>query len=148
MITSDCVLEKENEKGDEYLVDTSVWIEFLNGKPGPAVDQLKTWLMVEKVVGLTATIYQEILQGAASEAHFQKFQTYFSQQPFCHPLDPVASFAEAARIYFLCRRRGLTIRSTTDCLIARVAIEHNLVLLHNDRDFESMATVIPALRLA
>ncbi len=146
MITSDCVLEKE--KGDEYLVDTSVWIEFLNGKPGPAVDQLKTWLMVGKVVGLTATIYQEILQGAASEAHFQKFQTYFSQQPFYHPLDPVASFAEAARIYFLCRRRGLTIRSTTDCLIARVAIEHNLVLLHNDRDFESMATVIPALRLA
>lgn len=82
MITSDCVLEKENEKGDEYLVDTSVWIEFLNGKPGPAVDQLKTWLMVGKVVGLTATIYQEILQGATSEAHFRKFQTYFSQQPF------------------------------------------------------------------
>ena len=87
MTTNDCGLEKENDREDEYLVDTSVWIEFLNGKPGSAVDQLKTWLTTGKVVGLTATLYQEILQGAASEVHFRKCQTYFSQQSFYHPLD-------------------------------------------------------------
>ncbi len=79
MTTNNCEFPNENHKQDEYLVDTSVWIEFLNGKPGPAVDQLKMWLTTGKIVGLTAAIYQEILQGAASEAHFRKFQTYFSR---------------------------------------------------------------------
>jgi predicted nucleic acid-binding protein len=33
-------------------------------------------------------------------------------------------------------------------LIARIAIEHELILLHDDRDFENMAGVIPELTLA
>jgi predicted nucleic acid-binding protein len=28
-----------------------------------------------------------------------------------------------------------------------IAIEHNLVLLHNDKDFERIAEIIPALKL-
>ncbi len=51
-------------------------------------------------------------------------------------------------MYFNCRRAGITIRSATDCLIARIAIEHELILLHDDRDFESMAEVVPELELA
>ena len=57
MTTNNCEFPNENNKQDEYLVDTSVWIEFLNGKPGPAVDQLKTWLTTGKVVGLTAAAF-------------------------------------------------------------------------------------------
>jgi hypothetical protein len=58
-------------------------------------------------------------------------------------LDPVESFAQAAKIYFQCRRKGITVRSTIDCLIAQTAIEHNLLLLHDDRDYEGIASVIP-----
>jgi hypothetical protein len=64
-------------------------------------------------------------------------------QRFFHPKDPVDSFAEAARIFFLCRKKGLTIRSAIDCLIAQIAMEHDLLLLHSDQDFHLMANVIP-----
>jgi len=42
----------------------------------------------------------------------------------------------------------VTICSAIDCLIARVAIEHDLLLLHDDRNFENMAGAIPDLALA
>ena len=34
------------------------------------------------------------------------------------------------------RRRGITIRKSVDCMIAAVAIEHNIPLVHSDRDFD------------
>ncbi len=73
---------------------------------------------------------------------------YLGSQTFYHPRDPVESHREAAFIYFRCRRAGVTVRSAIDCLIARVVIEHDLVLLHDDRDFEKMAGVIPELAFA
>lgn len=51
------------------------------------------------------------------------------------------SHVEAARIYFECRRKGLTVRSTTDCLIAQIALEHGFSLLHEDRDFDAIQRV-------
>lgn len=98
--------------------------------------------------GITSHIYQEVLRGAASVAKFDYLVEFMGSQTFYHPKDPVESYGEAARMYFDCRRAGITVRSAIDCLIARVAIEHDLVLLHDDRDFESMAGVVPELTLA
>lgn len=98
--------------------------------------------------GITGVIHQEVLQGAASRAKFDYLADYLGSQTFYHPQDPIGSHREAARIYFDCRRAGVTIRSAVDCLIARVAIEHGLMLLHDDRDFEKMADVVPDLVLA
>jgi hypothetical protein len=50
-------------------------------------------------------------------------------------------------MYLLCRRAGKTPRSSNDCLIARIAVEHALVLLHDDRGFEAIAAVVADLRL-
>jgi predicted nucleic acid-binding protein len=47
----------------------------------------------------------------------------------------------AARIFYDLRRQGLTVRSTIDCCIAQAAIDHQAVLIHNDRDFEAIAQV-------
>ena len=101
-----------------------------------------------QLFGITGVIFQEVLQGAASQAKFDYLTEYLGSQPFYHPQGPIESYKEAALIYFRCRRAGVTIRSAVDCLIARVAIEHDLVLLHDDRDFEKMAGVIPELTLA
>ena len=48
------------------------------------------------------------------------------------------TFLAAADMYRSLRRRGITIRKSVDCMIAAVAIEHDLPLLHNDRDFDPM----------
>src|SRR6184192_1143509 len=104
------------------LVDTSVWIDFLKGASNKAVERLKNFLSANSPVGITSMIYQEILQGADSEQRLTQFEDYFGSQHFYHPRDPIKSYGEAAQIYFHCRRQGVTIRSTVDCLIAQIAI--------------------------
>jgi predicted nucleic acid-binding protein len=91
--------------------------------------------------GINSLIYQEVLQGAKTEEEYHTLKTYHISQHFFHPKDPVDSFTRAARIYFDCRKNGITIRSTIDCIIAQTTIEHKLHLLHNDRDFEAISKV-------
>ncbi|MGI0501264.1 PIN domain-containing protein [Arthrospira sp. PCC 8006] len=50
------------------------------------------------------------------------------------------TWVAAARIYYDLQRQGLTVRSSIDCCIAQLAIAHQLILIHNDRDFETIAT--------
>lgn len=124
------------------LVDTSVLIDFFRGNDSPPVDRLEEILTYRIPFGISSVIYQEVLQGAKSEKEYNLLKEYLSTQRFFHPADPVGSYEQAARIYFTCRNKGITIRSTIDCLIARIALEQNLVVLHNDRDFDAMAPVI------
>ena len=98
--------------------------------------------------GITGVIHQDVLQGAASRAKFDYLAEYLGSQAYYPPVDPVENYREAALIYFRCRRAGVTIRSGTDCLIARIAIEHGLLLLHDDRDSEKIAEVVPDRALA
>gem|GEM_PF-6613873 len=53
-----------------------------------------------------------------------------------------AGNGKAAKIYLFCRKQGIIVRSTIDCLIAQIAIEHGLLLLQNDKDFVNMAPII------
>ena len=130
-----------------YLVDTSVWIDFLRGTAAPHVEALAELLAGEEIVGTAPVILQEILQGADSEDRFSKWRSFFLELWCYVPVDPVGTHIAAARLYQACRQRAKTPRSTIDCLIAQIAIEHDLQLVHNDRDFEAIATVIPALKL-
>ena len=47
----------------------------------------------------------------------------------------------AARIFFEPHRHGRTVRSPIDCCIAQLALEHDALLVHRDRDFEIIANV-------
>jgi len=131
-----------------YLIDTSVWIDYLRLKKNPAVYLLKKILKNNINFGITGFIYQEILQGANSLSDFDELTEYFCVQQFYHPIDKAISFHHAAKLYFNCRRKGLTIRSSIDCYIAQIAIENELILLHNDNDFLHIQKVCPKLKLA
>jgi predicted nucleic acid-binding protein len=130
------------------LVDTSVWIEFIAGRAAAAVGRLRELLDRGSPVAITPLILQEILQGADSEQAFARFSTFFGSQRILLPQHPVETFASAARLYFDCRRAGITLRSSMDCTIAQIALEHGAALLHNDRDFERIARVATQLRFA
>ena len=56
-------------------------------------------------------------------------------------VDPHIDFRTAAALSRASRARGRTVRSLMDCLIAAVAIRHDAVLVHRDRDFEALAAV-------
>jgi predicted nucleic acid-binding protein len=129
-----------------YLVDTSVWIDYIQGRETEAVGFLDDLLSNPLAVYLSEHIYLEILQGAKNEKSFVKLQRYFSGQQFCSFRDSKESHAQAARIYFNCRRKGITVRSSIDCLIAQCAIENKLSLLHQDNDYIKIGKVIPGLK--
>ena len=128
-----------------YLVDTSVWIDFLQCNDTKAVRFLEKLLENPLACGITDQIYLELLQGARDTNAFDTLQRYFSGQRFYDFEDSQKSHEQAARIYFDCRRKGITIRSSIDCLIAQCAREHQLTLLHHDDDYRKMKRIIPDL---
>ena len=129
------------------LVDTSVLIDFLNDINNKYTAALNDIISDRIPYGITAFTYQEILQGAASEKDFLILKEYLSTQKIYVLKNGLQSHEDAAFIYMKCRKKGLTIRSTIDILIAQTAIENDLYLLHNDRDFENIAKVITSLKI-
>ena len=130
-----------------YLVDTSVWIDYLRGDATRPVLALERLLAGDEIVGTAPIIVQEVLQGADTDERFEKWRQYFGDLMCYPPLDSPESHIEAARLYQACRRAGKTPRGSNDCLVARIAIEHGLVLLHDDRDFDMIGTVAGNLKL-
>jgi len=125
------------------LVDTSVLIDFFKGTKSPGAEKFEGILKENIPFGISSLIFMEVLQGAASLKEYNLLNTYLSTQRFYNPNDAILSYAQAAKIYMSCRKKGLTVRSTVDCLIAQTAMEHDLALLHNDRDFDMIRLVAP-----
>jgi hypothetical protein len=123
------------------LVDTSVWIDHIRGNRTPAMTALDRALAQRADVALTEWIYLEVLQGARSEDALSRLKRYFSPYPVLRPARGLDTVAAAADLYRRCREQGLAPRSAGDCLIAVVAIEHGVPLLHSDRDFTRLAGV-------
>lgn len=124
------------------LVDTSVLIDLFKGISNDPTDRMREVLTHDIPFGITSVIYQEVLQGAKSEKEYALLKEYLSCQRFFHPRDPLKTYGDAAQIYFNCRKKGIMIRSTIDCLIAQIALEQNLLILHNDKDFDDMAAIV------
>lgn len=120
------------------LIDTSVWISIFRDRLGQVRQQLETLIADRKVV-LTRFTQLELLQGSLNEQEWTLLSTYLETQDYVELT--ANSWQEAARIYYDLRRRGLTVRSPIDCCIAQAALENNLLLIHNDRDFETIAQV-------
>lgn len=124
------------------LVDTSILIDYLRGAENEPSGRFQYVLDHNLPFGINFFVYQEVLQGVQSERDFQTVKRYLDTQRFYGLKDGRESYAAAAQIYLKCRKKGITIYSTIDCLIAQTAIENNLFLLHNDSDFDRMRKVI------
>lgn len=125
------------------IVDSSVLIDFLRGLDTDAVAHLVRLEQDAVPYALPAVCLQEVLQGAKDEAEWEQLRTYLETQWQLLPEEPLATHRNAARIYFDCRRRGITLRSTIDCFIAQLALEYEGTLLHDDRDYEKIRQVRP-----
>ncbi len=58
------------------------------------------------------------------------------------PIDAVADFDAAARVYRRCRNAGITPRGMIDCLIASVAWRRGAALLAYDADLDRVARIV------
>ena len=124
---------------EKAIFDTSVWINFSKGIENPQALMLEDYLKNSpRLIFLTPTILQEFLMGLRTEKDIFKYQSQFSYLNLLKP-DWEKTSISAAKLYFDLRKKGVTIRKSTDCLIAQVAIENNVLLVHNDTDFELIA---------
>jgi predicted nucleic acid-binding protein len=128
------------------LVDTSVLIGYLKGTVGIPYQKMKHLVDNGLPFGICNHVYQELLQGAYSKKEFETLKNYLGVLPFYDLMFGKRSYENAAQLYFDCRKKGITIRSSIDLIIAEIAIENDLFLLHNDKDYIGIAQVNKMLK--
>ncbi|MBM4252025.1 MAG: PIN domain nuclease [Deltaproteobacteria bacterium] len=118
-----------------YLVDTSIWINLFSKKP-------RFHLEVEQLFQLAVAppIVQELIQGLPTGSSYEQMRSSILALPCSPAVVTIDHYLKAADIYRAGRRRGLTIRSSVDCLIAALALEEKLPVWHLDRDFSAIAS--------
>jgi predicted nucleic acid-binding protein len=129
------------------LADTSVLIGFLKGLKGIPYGKLEYVMDNDIPYGICNYVYQELLQGAKNEKEYKLLKEYLNSLPFYELRYGKQSFENAAKMYMNCRKKGVTVRSTLDLLIAEIAIENNLYLIHDDNDFEGISKVHGNLKI-
>jgi len=117
------------------LVDTSAWVEFLRDTGSPACERVDA--LLDDDIAITDAIRMELLAGARDEDHLRRLRGLTARTTVLATTS--ADYELAALLYLRCRRSGETVRKLIDCLIAAVAIRHDVAVLHHDRDFEVLA---------
>lgn len=125
------------------LVDTSAWVEF-DRATGSVVDKTLTGLIRDggRNVVVTEPVLMEVLAGATTAGRRQDLRRLLTSFEW-QPVDPVADFEGAAKVYRSCREAGVTPRGLIDCMIASIAMRVGLKLLTADQDFSAMSRVLP-----
>jgi predicted nucleic acid-binding protein len=127
------------------VVDSSVWIAWLNGAVHPAVRKLDQDIdPLDIIVGDIALL--EILQGARSDRHAADIRQRVKRFRLERMLDAELAVKSASN-YRMLRGLGYTIRKVPDLIIGTFCIEHGHELLQADRDFTPMVQHL-GLRLA
>ena len=121
------------------LVDSSAWIDFFNDHPSPLAGEVQRVLRSEHEVCTLGMVVLEIAQGLRHEQRRHRVLRLLRQLTFLEP-EGIGSYLRAAELYRDLRARGLTIRSSVDCLVVAAAEAHGCRLLFRDRDLERIVT--------
>jgi predicted nucleic acid-binding protein len=117
------------------LVDTSVWIDFLADRSTTQVKALELALDNRESICICGVVLMEVLQGFRFDAEYAMAREFLDDLIYLSASKE--THGHAADLFRALRKRGITVRGAADCLIAAVAMENGMPLLHNDRDFEA-----------
>ncbi len=119
------------------LLDTSGWIEFLRDTGSPDCQRVDEVLADD--IATCDPVRMEVVAGNRSDTHLRELRELLARAV---SLQVTPAHCElAARLFRSARQEGLTVRRLNDCLIAAVAITHEVPLLHADRDFDALGHV-------
>ncbi len=122
------------------LVDSSVWIDYFNGKKTPQTDWLDSSLGNTPLI-MGELILTEVLQGFQNDKDFKTARDLLLGIPFMS-MGGRELAVESAMNYRFLRKKGVTVRKTIDVMIGTFCIHHRLTLLHDDRDFDPMVKLL------
>ena len=120
------------------LVDSSVWIDYFNGRKTWQTDLLENLFSNVPII-IGDLILTEILQGFRSDNDYKTAKSFLSDLPF-RQMGGYQVAVQSAQNYRALRKKGVTVRKTIDVIIGTYCILEDLPLLHNDRDFEPMVS--------
>jgi len=118
------------------VVDTTVWIDYVHGLETPHTNALDYELLHNQVI-IGDLLITEFLQGFRNDRDFEAAKKIIDSLIYCDMLGYDIALKSAMNFRFL-RKNGITIRKTADIIIGTFCIEHEIPLLHNDRDFDPM----------
>jgi hypothetical protein len=118
------------------VVDSSVWIDFFNGRPTSEADALNE-LLGERPIVVGDLTMVEVLSGFRRDEDYRKARTVLERCEF-HPMVGREVALAAATNYRHLRKMSVTVRKTIDVLIGTFCIVNQLPLLHSDRDFDAL----------
>ena len=116
------------------VVDSSVWVDYFNGRTTPQSDELDRLLGAEPVA-IGDLILTEVLQGFRTTADFDTARRLLTTLTI-HDMLGAARAILVAGNYRQLKRKGVTVRKTTDAIIATFCIDQGFPLLYSDRDFD------------
>lgn len=122
------------------VVDTSVWIDYVNGVVTPQTNILDIELESSRLA-TGDLIIVEFLQGFRDDRQFLKAKDLMDSLEYYDFVGREMAI-NAAQNFRRLRKKGITIRKTIDVLIATFCIEYGFELLHNDRDFDPMEEIL------
>ena len=113
----------------------SAWIKLLRDTGAPACEEVDR--LLDGDVAITDPILMEVLAGARDEHHGQQLRGLLGRARLinCNPSD----YVSASLLYRRCRGNGETVRRNINCLTGAVVVRENLVVLHQDEDFNVLA---------
>jgi hypothetical protein len=115
------------------VVDSSVWIDYFNGKITPKTNWLDSALGNEPIL-IGDIILTEVLQGFQSDSDFKKAKSLLLSFHVVEMLGMEVALKSASNYRYL-RKKGVTIRKTIDVIIGTFCIHNAFSLLHDDKDF-------------
>jgi predicted nucleic acid-binding protein len=115
------------------IVDSSVWIDYFNGRDIPEVATLDRLLETE-LLGVGDLILAEVLQGFRQDTDYQTAKRLLTSLTVFEMLGAEMAMKSADNFRDL-RKRGITVRKTIDVMIATFCIENGHKLLFSDKDF-------------
>jgi predicted nucleic acid-binding protein len=118
------------------LVDSSVWIDYFNGRKTTKTDWLDSALGNEQII-VGDLILAEVLQGFQSDKDFKTARKLLLAFPFMAMVGKELAIKSALNYRFL-RKKGVTVRKTIDVMIGTFCLNYQLTLLHDDIDFDPM----------
>lgn len=115
------------------FVDSSVWIDYINGSPTPQAEELDRILGIKPII-IGDLVLAEVLQGCSDPKTFKEVAKLLGLADLVVVGGRDVAI-QAARNYIILRTKGVTIRKAIDTFIATRCIVDGYELLHNDRDF-------------
>lgn len=123
---------------DKVLIDTSVWIDYLQ-KATPSLSEMVDGILLQNKIYVPKIVIAELIQGSHSEREISLIKTFLDTFNIVGENDN--TWVKAGELSYSLKKAGKAL-NLADCYIAVIAREHNCSILTLDKHFKEIRSKI------